>query len=57
MTLTAAQKSAPRIHWAWVVAAVSFVAILGAAGFRLTRVAAIPALSSLYYSVIEGACS
>ncbi|MGV9803737.1 MFS transporter [Mycobacterium sp. NPDC003449] len=23
-----------RIHWAWVVAAVSFVAILGAAGFR-----------------------
>lgn len=24
----------PRIHWAWVVAAVSFVAILGAAGFR-----------------------
>jgi MFS family permease len=25
---------APRFHWAWVVAAVSFVAILGAAGFR-----------------------
>lgn len=25
---------ATRIHWAWVVAAVSFVAILGAAGFR-----------------------
>ncbi|MDT7757712.1 MAG: hypothetical protein QOH27_3610, partial [Mycobacterium sp.] len=25
---------APRVHWAWVVAAVSFVAILGAAGFR-----------------------
>ncbi|MDT5104393.1 MAG: hypothetical protein QOI25_1906 [Mycobacterium sp.] len=24
----------PRVHWAWVVAAVSFVAILGAAGFR-----------------------
>lgn len=24
----------PRLHWAWVVAAVSFVAILGAAGFR-----------------------
>jgi sugar phosphate permease len=24
----------PRIHWAWVVAATSFVAILGAAGFR-----------------------
>jgi MFS family permease len=24
----------PRIHWAWIVAATSFVAILGAAGFR-----------------------
>ena len=24
----------PRVHWAWVVAAVSFIAILGAAGFR-----------------------
>ncbi|MBI3217273.1 MAG: MFS transporter [Mycobacterium sp.] len=24
----------PRLHWAWVVASVSFVAILGAAGFR-----------------------
>ncbi len=34
MTSTAAQKTAPRIHWAWVIAAVSFVAILGAAGFR-----------------------
>ena len=36
MTLTAAEKRTPssRIHWAWVVAAVSFVAILGAAGFR-----------------------
>jgi MFS family permease len=36
VTLTAARKSTPisRIHWAWVVAAVSFVAILGAAGFR-----------------------
>ena len=36
MTLTAAQKrtSPGRIHWAWVVAAVSFIAILGAAGFR-----------------------
>jgi MFS family permease len=36
VTLTAAGTSAPRtrIHWAWVVAAVSFVAILGAAGFR-----------------------
>jgi MFS family permease len=36
VTLTAAEKGAPqtRIHWAWVVAAVSFIAILGAAGFR-----------------------
>ena len=34
VTLTAAQKTTPRIHWAWVVAAVSFIAILGAAGFR-----------------------
>ncbi len=36
MTLAAASKRTPvsRIHWAWVVAAVSFVAILGAAGFR-----------------------
>ena len=36
VTLTAAQKSTPfaRIHWAWVVAVVSFIAILGAAGFR-----------------------
>jgi MFS family permease len=36
VTFTAAQKSTPlaRIHWAWVVAAVSFIAILGAAGFR-----------------------
>ncbi len=36
MTLAAADKRAPtrRIHWAWVVASVSFVAILGAAGFR-----------------------
>jgi MFS family permease len=36
VTLTAEQKSTPigRIHWAWVVAAVSFIAILGAAGFR-----------------------
>ena len=24
----------PRLHWAWVIAAVSFIAILGAAGFR-----------------------
>src|ERR1700682_5472076 len=36
VTFTAEQKSTPlaRIHWAWVVAAVSFIAILGAAGFR-----------------------
>src|SRR6478672_10466705 len=36
VTLTAARKSTPlgRIHWSWVVAAVSFIAILGAAGFR-----------------------
>jgi MFS family permease len=36
VTLAAAQKNTPmrRIHWAWVVAAVSFIAILGAAGFR-----------------------
>ena len=34
MTLAAAENSTARIHWAWVVAAVSFVAILGAAGFR-----------------------
>src|SRR5690349_409107 len=36
VTLTAAQRRTPlaRIHWAWVVAVVSFVAILGAAGFR-----------------------
>lgn len=27
-------RASPRLHWAWVVAAVSFVAILGAAGFR-----------------------
>ena len=36
VTLTAAHRSTPRgrVHWAWVVAAVSFIAILGAAGFR-----------------------
>ena len=36
MTLSATKKStaSTRIHGAWVVAAVSFVAILGAAGFR-----------------------
>ncbi|HEX5142638.1 MAG TPA: MFS transporter [Mycobacterium sp.] len=36
MTVTSApsQHASPRLHWAWVIAAVSFVAILGAAGFR-----------------------
>src|SRR5690242_7873115 len=36
VTLTDARKRTPlgRIHWAWVVAVVSFIAILGAAGFR-----------------------
>ena len=36
MTVTARPRraSGSRLHWAWVVAAVSFVAILGAAGFR-----------------------
>ncbi|BDY26360.1 MFS transporter [Mycolicibacterium mageritense] len=33
VTLTSTPKPA-RLHWAWVIAAVSFVAILGAAGFR-----------------------
>lgn len=32
MTITRAAGT--RLHWAWVVAAVSFVALLGAAGFR-----------------------
>jgi MFS family permease len=32
--LDAVARPGTRIHWAWVVAAVSFVAILGAAGFR-----------------------
>lgn len=32
MTVTRAPQT--RLHWAWVVAAVSFVALLGAAGFR-----------------------
>lgn len=27
-------RSTARLHWAWVVAAVSFIALLGAAGFR-----------------------
>ncbi len=31
---SATHRSGPRLHWAWVVAAVSFVALLGAAGFR-----------------------
>src|SRR5260370_38523036 len=36
VTLAAARKSTAlgRLHWAWEVAAVSFIAILGAAGFR-----------------------
>ena len=36
MTATAPPPTTapPRLHWAWVVAAVSFVALLGAAGFR-----------------------
>lgn len=36
MTVTAKDDTTRRrrIHWAWVVAAVSFIAILGAAGFR-----------------------
>ncbi|KUI38628.1 MFS transporter [Mycobacterium sp. GA-2829] len=33
MTLTADDRST-RLHWGWVVAGVSFVALLGAAGFR-----------------------
>jgi MFS family permease len=27
-------RTAPRLHWAWIIAAVSFVALLAAAGFR-----------------------
>ncbi|WP_286199155.1 MFS transporter [Mycobacterium sp. ELW1] len=34
MTTTSTPKARTGLHWAWVVAAVSFVAILGAAGFR-----------------------
>src|SRR6478735_2014653 len=34
LTVTETTRTGPRLHWAWVVAAVSFVAILGAAGFR-----------------------
>jgi sugar phosphate permease len=36
VTVTARDDTArrPRLHWAWLVAAVSFVALLGAAGFR-----------------------
>jgi len=30
------QSRSPRIHYAWIVAAVTFVALLGAAGFRAT---------------------
>ena len=40
VTLTAARKSTPlvRLHWAWVVAAVSFVAILGAASATAIKI-------------------
>lgn len=31
---SASPRSPGRVHWAWIVAAVSFVAVLGAAGFR-----------------------
>lgn len=31
---TSVRSSRPRLHWAWIVAAVSFVALLAAAGFR-----------------------
>lgn len=34
MTVTVRPGTGSRVHWAWVVAAVSFVALLGAAGFR-----------------------
>ncbi|EID13123.1 MFS transporter [Mycolicibacterium phlei] len=34
MTLTDPRTTTPRLHWAWVVAAASFVALLAAAGFR-----------------------
>src|SRR5690606_13072396 len=30
----APHRPAPRLHYAWIVAAVSFIAIIGAAGFR-----------------------
>lgn len=33
-TLDHSERVTRNLHWAWVVAAVSFVAILGAAGFR-----------------------
>jgi sugar phosphate permease len=32
--VTVTRAAGTRLHWAWVVAAVSFVALLGAAGFR-----------------------
>lgn len=32
--VTAPRTTPTRVHWAWVVASVSFIAILGAAGFR-----------------------
>jgi len=34
VTLTDPRTTTPRLHWAWVVAAASFVALLAAAGFR-----------------------
>jgi len=34
VTLTEPRTTTPRLHWAWVVAAASFVALLAAAGFR-----------------------
>ncbi len=34
MTTSISARRGSRLHWAWVIAAVSFVAILGAAGFR-----------------------
>lgn len=32
--MTVTRAAGTRLHWAWVVAAVSFIALLGAAGFR-----------------------
>jgi sugar phosphate permease len=33
-TVPTSGRRTPHLHWAWIVAAVSFIAILGAAGFR-----------------------